>query len=97
MSLLDNLPKYFEMANVPRQTIKSGEVSVDNIAFLRQLSKDSYRERIQVSRLPAFRDTAPRETNDAESAPNMWPDEVLNRRKGKFMFRTLARRNFNSD
>lgn len=91
MSLYDNFPEYFAKANVRAQDVHPAVVSADNVKFLREIALESYTaSKVPISGLLSA------ENVHSRIEANTWPRATLDDREGKFLFRTLFDRNFNT-
>lgn len=91
MSLYDNFPEYFAKAVVRAQDVHPAVVSADNVRFLREIALESY----TASKVPIVGLLSAENVHSRIKA-DTWPRATLDAREGKFLFRTLFSRNFNT-
>lgn len=105
MSVTDDFSRYFREAGVEPAAVQPAHVSADNLSWVRQMSMQSYRDtKVQVSGILSpenepsnvTRLGVPDGTGGVPTDSSLWPQSTLEQRKGKFIFRTLVERNFNT-
>ena len=105
MSVTDDFSRYFREAGVEPAAVQPAHVSADNLSWVRQMSTQSYRDtKVQVSGILSpenepsnvTRLGVPDGAGGVPTDSSLWPQTTLDQRRGKFIFRTLVERNFNT-